>query len=97
MSCETCSIRDFVHADLYCSDCPDRPKPEIKTGRAYLFQKNMSRPITSVDIRAPEGQEYAVAVVELMKEFKIEFVENDPKTRGLIKKLKNLNKKLDTV
>ena len=78
MSCETCKVQEFLHHDLYCQGCKDKPKPKpkIKTGRAYLFRKNTAEPICSAEVEAPEGKEYEVAAVELMKNFRIEFVEN---------------------
>lgn len=75
MKYETCSVRDFLHADIYCQGCPDKPKPKTKTGRAYLFRKDSANPVFSIEIEAPEGMEYEVAAVELMKNFRIEFVE----------------------
>ena len=75
MECKTYNVRGFVHADMYCRECPDKPKPKIKTGRAYLFKKGVQMPVCSVDIKAPEGSEYKVAAVELIKKFKIQFIE----------------------
>ncbi len=79
MTCETCAVLDFVHADLYCRGCPDKPKLKVKTGRAYLFRKNVSSPAHSVEVEAPAGMEYEVAAVELMTGFRIEFIESDSK------------------
>lgn len=75
MNCEKCSVCDFVHADLYCLCYSNKPKPKIKTGRAYLFRKNAFNPVHSVEIKAPVGLEYEIAAVELMSGFRIEFVE----------------------
>ncbi len=74
MNCENCNVLDFVHVELYCHECPDKPKPKIKKGRAYLFKKNTAEPIFSVEIEAPEGREYETAAVELMRQFRIEFI-----------------------
>lgn len=79
MNCEKCNVRDFVHFDIYCQGCDQKPEPRIKTGRAYLFRKDTSRPISSVEIEAPDGMEYEVAAVELMGDFRIEFIESDSK------------------
>lgn len=76
MKCETCSIRDFVHAGLYCLGCENKPKPRIKTGRAYLFVKSSDRPVYSVEIEAPKGTEYGVSAAKLMQQFRIEFIED---------------------
>lgn len=75
MDCETCTISNFVYSDLYCQGCPDRPKPKTKKGRAYLFRKDSANPVFSIEIESPEGIEYEVAAVELMRNFRIEFVE----------------------
>jgi len=77
MKCKTCPVKGFVHADLYCRGCPDKPKPKIKTGRAYLFLKNAFQPVTSVEIKAADGFEYEVSAIELMRRFKIEFIAHD--------------------
>lgn len=79
MNCKNCIIRDFVHADLYCRGCTHKPKPKIKTGRAYLFRKDKSEPIFSSEIEAPKGLEYEFAAIELMSQFRIEFIEHDTK------------------
>jgi hypothetical protein len=71
MTCETCPTKDFVHADLYCHGCKEKP---IVTGIAYLFQKDKSEPRGSVSIEAPEGQEYLYAAHELMQKYRIEFM-----------------------
>ena len=76
MNCKKCIYSEFVHADLYCNGCKDKPKPEIKTGRAYLFRNGFQDPVHSVEIKAPMGLEYQVAAVELMRKFRIEFIEN---------------------
>ena len=77
MKCNRCQVREFVHADLYCRDCPDRPRPPLRTGRAYLFRKNAFTPVTSCEIEARAGLEYETAAVELMAQFRIEFQPND--------------------
>jgi len=89
MKCETCNVRNFVHDDLYCQDCKDKPKPKIKTGRAYLFREAAFTPVTSVEIEAPKGMEYEVAAVELMQGFRIEFIEADSEelTKTLLKEM----------
>lgn len=76
LNCKTCNSKDFVHADLYCNGCPDKPKPVIKTGRAYLFRRGFSEPICSVDVKVPSGLEIEFAAVELMSSFQIEFIES---------------------
>lgn len=73
MSCENCNTREFVHADIYCNGCPGKPQPRIKKGRAYLFMKNRTKVICSVDIEAPEGSEFEVSAVELIRKLRIEF------------------------
>lgn len=77
MKCEKCRVRDFVHSDLYCRGCDYKPKPVTKSGRAYLFRKNTFNPVSSVEIEAPEGMEYEIAALQLMREFRIEFIESD--------------------
>lgn len=79
MPCETCQVREFVHSDLYCRGCLDKPKPKMKYGDAYLFMRNSFKPITSVSIEAPEGSVADVVAAELLKKFRIEFVEHDGK------------------
>ncbi len=74
MKCKTCPTRNFVHADMYCKRCEHKPRPKIKTGRAYLFIKNSFKPITSVEVKAPKGLEYEYSAVELMSHFRIEFI-----------------------
>jgi len=74
MDCENCNAKNFLHADVYCQGCPGEKKPKIKTGRAYLLRKDSSLAIFSVEIQAPEGKEHEVAAVELMRNFKIEFI-----------------------
>lgn len=77
--CDKCPVRDFVHTDLYCRDCQNKPQPKQKTGRAYLFRKNAFRPIYSTEIEAPADLVYEVAAAEIMKRFRIEFIEADGK------------------
>lgn len=79
MSCDTCNVRDHIHAVLYCQECPDRPKPEIKEGRAYLYRKNVLLPVLSVDVEVPEGMECEASAMELMQQFSVEFVDTDCK------------------
>lgn len=76
MNCKTCIVRDFVHSDLYCRGCLYLPEPEMKTGLAYLYRTGAFNPISSVEIEAPEGMEYEVSAVELMQQFRIEFIES---------------------
>ena len=79
MKCETCNKKDFVHSDLYCQRCPDKPKSRIKSGRAYLFSKYGGNAITSVEIEAPERFLTDVIGSELAKKHRIEFIEADGK------------------
>jgi hypothetical protein len=74
VDCKTCSVQEFVHKDIYCQGCPSKPKPKIVKGRAYLYKRNSSEPVCSVDIEAPKGSGIEVAAVELMKQLRIEFV-----------------------
>ena len=76
MNCEKCNVRDFVHCDLYCRGCPDKPKPKIITGIAYLYLKSSSNPVSSVVVEAPVGMEDEVSVVELMQDYRFEFIES---------------------
>ena len=79
MKCETCSIRDFVHCDLYCRGCRNKPKQKTKIGIAYLFQKGGITPVCSVEIKARADMMYEVAAVELMNMCRIEIMESDSK------------------
>jgi len=78
MKCKTCQVREFIHADLYCQGCPDKPKPKMKNGVSYLMSRYGERAIVSADVEAPAGQEYEYAAIELMRKFKIEFYEGTP-------------------
>lgn len=77
--CKTCPVRDFVHADLYCHDCQDRPRPKTITGTAYLLKEYGSGAIVSAKVEAPAGLEYEQSAVELMRKCKIEFHEDEYK------------------
>jgi hypothetical protein len=79
MKCEECNVREFVFADLYCQDCEHKPKPKIIKGRAYLFRKNKTDPIISVDVETPVGYEHEVSAIELMKNFEVEFIAEEVK------------------
>lgn len=74
MKCDQCQVKEFVHADLYCQACPDKPVSPIKTGSVYLFLKGKFEPLASVDIKAPEDIFYDVAVVELFKKLRVELI-----------------------
>ena len=80
MNCKTCIVRGFVHAEFYCQRCKDKPKSVMKSGRAYLFRKNTFNPVLSIEIEAPEGREYEIAAFQLMREFRIEFIESEQET-----------------
>lgn len=77
MNCEECNVRDFVHSDIYCLGCDQKPKPKVNTGTAFLFRIGAFKPVYSVEIEAPKGMEYEVAAAELMGNFRIEFIESD--------------------
>ena len=64
MKCKTCQVREFIHADLYCQGCPDKPKPKMKNGVSYLMSRYGERAIVSADVEAPAGQEYEYAAIE---------------------------------
>lgn len=72
--CENCTVKEFVHADLYCQDCEKKPAKKTRTGIAYLFMFGKSEPIASADVVARVGMEYEYSAVELMRNFKIEFI-----------------------
>lgn len=76
MNCETCNVKSFVHPDLYCSTCPDKPKPKTITGTAYLHRLNSFKPVCSVEVEAPAGMEYEVSAAELLRDHRIEFIED---------------------
>jgi len=76
-NCETCNIKNFVHADLYCHDCQDKPQPRKIKGRAYLHLKNKFEPVLSMDVEVLEGFEKLGSAHELMKRFEIEFISEE--------------------
>ena len=76
MDCKTCRVQEFLHKDLYCQGCPKKPKPKIVKGRAYLYRKISANAICSADVKAPKGMEIEASVVELLKQFRVEFVED---------------------
>lgn len=72
-----CPVRDFVHADLYCRECPDKPKPKIKTGTAYIFKKYGGNPVDSFDVESKKGLQELTAMAKFFdSRFKMEFIES---------------------
>lgn len=76
MNCDTCPKREFVHADLYCRDCQDKPKSESIMYHATLDRDYHQAPINAIlDLDIPEDltddQKVLFAASKLLTRFHV--------------------------
>lgn len=69
--CSKCPVKNFVHHELYCSQCASKP---AVSGEIYLFMRGQLAPLKSKRVRASS---FLAATHEVMEEFRIEFIEDD--------------------